>query len=139
MFLATWHLPLQESIPCNRCPPRPRRHLPERKLDSITAAIAQKDSQLAASYNAQSHPILFQIGGAPIKRSVSGPREDAVGTMVEDDEPIGDDLSEAEEETTAEQDLQEIKKYIKEAPKKKKAAVASGSGRGTSKKLKTKK
>ncbi|OAD03233.1 hypothetical protein MUCCIDRAFT_110087 [Mucor lusitanicus CBS 277.49] len=91
------------------------------------------------AYNAQSHPILFQIGGAPIKRSVSGPREDAVGTMVEDDEPIGDDLSEAEEETTAEQDLQEIKKYIKEAPKKKKAAVASGSGRGTSKKLKTKK
>ncbi|KAK4516373.1 uncharacterized protein ATC70_011344 [Mucor velutinosus] len=91
------------------------------------------------AYNAQSHPILFQIGGAPIKRSVSGPREDAVGTIVEDDEPIGDDLSEDEEETTSEQDLQEIKKYLKEVPKKKKAAAASGSGRGTSKKLKTKK
>ncbi|GAN09055.1 DNA replication factor C, large subunit [Mucor ambiguus] len=89
------------------------------------------------AYNAQSHPILFQIGGDPIKRSVSGPREDAVGTIVEDDEPIGDDLSEAEEETTNEQDLQEIKKYMKEAPKKK--AVASGSGRATNKKLKTKK
>ncbi|KAL7319919.1 DNA replication factor C complex subunit Rfc1 [Mucor circinelloides] len=91
------------------------------------------------AYNAKSHPILFQIGGAPIKRSVSGPREDAVGTIVEDDEPIGDDLSEEEEETTAEQDLQEIKKYMKEAPKKRKAAAASGSGRGTSKKAKSKK
>lgn len=90
-------------------------------------------------YNAQPHPILFQIGGAPIMKSVSGPREDAVGTIVEDDEPIGDDLSEdeAKQETTSEDDLQEIKKYLKETPKKRKAA-ASGS-RATSKKLKSKK
>lgn len=138
MFSATWHLPLQESIPCNRCPPKPKLHLQEGKFD-IALTTKSRDSRLNHSYNAQSHPILFQIGGAPIKRSVSGPREDAVGTIVEDDEPIGDDLSEAEEETTSEQDLEEIKKYMKEAPKKRKAAAASGSGRGTSKKLKTKK
>lgn len=136
MFWATWHSLLQESIPCNRSQLNPELHSRERKFD---LAPERRKTNLLISYNAKSHPILFQIGGAPIKRSVSGPREDAVGTIVEDDEPIGDDLSEEEEETTAEQDLQEIKKYMKEAPKKRKAAAASGSGRGTSKKAKSKK
>ncbi|CEP16995.1 hypothetical protein [Parasitella parasitica] len=100
---------------------------------------AKSKTAFTRIYNAKSHPILFQIGGAPVKRSsVAGPREDAVGTIIEDDEPIGDDLSEDEQETTKEEDLKEIKKYVKEMPKKRKA-VASGSGGTTTKKLKSKK
>jgi hypothetical protein len=95
-------------------------------------------------YNAKNHPILFQIGGEAIKKSVSGPKEDAEGTIIEEDKPIGDDLSEDEnsdEKEDPENDIKDIK-YIKESTKttkgKKRKNTASTSS-ATKKKLKSKK
>lgn len=82
---------------------------------------------------------MFQLSGAPIKKAVTGPREDAEGiVVVEDESAFGDQVFEEEFDKAddPELDIQSIK-YIKENTKKRKAA-AGGSGSGT-KKLKSKK
>lgn len=83
------------------------------------------------------------MSGEPIKKAVSsGPKEDAEGTLVEEDNPsFGEDVSEEEQdmEDDPEKDLQSIK-YIKEStPKKRKPAAASSSSSGGVKKQRTKK
>ncbi|KAI7908090.1 replication factor RFC1 C terminal domain-containing protein [Cokeromyces recurvatus] len=87
-------------------------------------------------YNSKNHPILFQVGGVPIKKIVSGPKEDAEGTIIEEDEPIGDD-SPVEEESVNEEDAMDSK-YIKEASSKKRKTTGTGSS-SNSRKLKSKK
>ncbi|RCI04017.1 hypothetical protein CU098_011383 [Rhizopus stolonifer] len=86
---------------------------------------------LTRTYNARKHPILFQISGVPIRKSVSGPKEDAVGLIVNDDKPIGDDLSEEEEEEYQDptKELSDVK-YIKEKVNRKRKADAPSGRRG---------
>ncbi|KAI9483454.1 MAG: replication factor RFC1 C terminal domain-containing protein [Benjaminiella poitrasii] len=110
-------------------------------VESGNAPLAQIPTKVKTAftkeYNAKNHPILFQVSGVPIKKSVSGPKEDAEGTIIEDDEPIGDDNPSEEGVGEEEEDIKDIK-YIKEATTKKRKAAGSGSG-STSKKTKTRK
>ncbi|KAI8991740.1 replication factor RFC1 C terminal domain-containing protein [Mycotypha africana] len=80
-------------------------------------------------YNSMSHPVLFQAAGIAVQKSVSAPKEDAVGTLVAEDEPLGEEAP-LDEESDAEEDPEaeiEKDKFIK--GKSKAAAAAKGKKR----------
>ncbi|KAI9361124.1 replication factor RFC1 C terminal domain-containing protein [Pilaira anomala] len=93
-------------------------------------------SAFTRTYNARNHPILFQSSGEPIKKASNGPKEEAEGTLVVEDD-TAEVFSEDEPDMAddPEVDIQNIK-YVKESKKRKSAEGSNGAKK--TKKQKTK-
>lgn len=87
-------------------------------------------------YNARNHPILFQSSGEPIKKASNGPKEEAEGTLVvEDDTAEVFSEDEPDKADDPEVDIQNIK-YVKESNKRKSAEGSNGAKKTKKQKLK---
>jgi replication factor C subunit 1 len=89
-------------------------------------------------YNSQHHDTIFHDGGAAIKKSTSGPKEDLVGTIVAEEEPEAPEEEKVDEleELKKSKDLKVVTRKKGDAVTKKRKATSAA---GSSSKKKTKK
>ena len=112
-----------QSSPWHCCRRKQRRPLHECKLITVPCNIVDAIQR----YNAKHHPLLFQVGGTPIKKDTATPKEDAEGTIFEEEEEgEGEPAEEAAAEDNDE-DAIDADKFIKTSKKRNSPANAGSS------------
>ena len=103
----------------------------------MSALSSAQKTGFTRKYNSQNHPVLFHMGGEPIRRKLEVPAEDREGEIFEEEPDFGADVS--EEEGGQEEDENVNQDSLISESKKRKRAPASSSSTGRAKKSRAKK
>ena len=82
----------------------------------MSALTSAQKTGFTRKYNSQNHPVLFHMGGEPIKRKLEAPAEDREGEIFEEEPDFGGDVSEEDDENVNQDSLISESKKRRNAP-----------------------